>query len=334
MLRRILLTAVVAGGLVWIPQLAGATAPADLPGSALLSIGSRGPQVGILQSDLSLLYDSPGPIDGIFGPRTRGAVIEFQQYTGLNADGVVRASTWDEIHAYLNGDYNPTSGSLAATGADYGDVGAPILQLQQDLLAAGIDPGPVNAVYDAATRSALFAFEAARGLDRTTVVDSTLAETLGSGSSSPASNDQGSSASSSPTSSSPSSQGASAQGASAQGGSGSTIDGRTVLKVLNLTATAYAPSLQDNYPYGPVDYFGNPLVAGDVAVDPSVIPLNTWLWVTGYSTPFLPAGGFLAHAVDEGNAIKGMRIDLFINQSESNVSSFGIQPVKVYVLGN
>lgn len=324
MLRRTLLAAVVMGGLVGAPQLAGASAPVSLPGSINLAIGSQGAQVGILQSDLSLLQDSPGPIDGMFGPRTLAAVQEFQQYTGLMVNGVVDAATWDTIHTYLSDDFNQVSGTLAQAGADYGDVGAPVLQLQQELLAAKQDPGPVNGVYDPQTRSALFAFEAANGLGRSTVVTSPLVQALGSVPAQGGS--QGQSAGSSDQSSSISSS-------QAQGSSSNTIDGRSVLSVLNLTATAYGPSLQDNYPYGPVDYFGKALVAGDVAVDPSVIPLNTWLWVTGYSSPFLPAGGFLAHAVDEGDAIKGQRIDLYINQSESNVSNFGIQSVKVYVLG-
>ena len=134
------------------------------------------------------------------------------------------------------------------------------------------------------------------------------------------------------------SQGNSSASGSTSGSSGSpnsgtqTIDGHTVVGTLDLTATAYAPTLQDNYPYGPVDYYGNPLVAGDVAVDPSVIPLGTLLWVTGYSSPDLPAGGFLAHAVDTGGAIQGDRIDIFINASESEVSNFGIQQVTAYIL--
>lgn len=104
-------------------------------------------------------------------------------------------------------------------------------------------------------------------------------------------------------------------------------------KTLSMTATAYGPSLKDNYPYGPVDAFGKPLVSGDVAVDPRVIPLGTRLYVSGYHTPYLPAGGFVAVARDTGGAIKGNRIDLFINGNASEVSSFGIQHVTVKVLG-
>lgn len=111
-----------------------------------------------------------------------------------------------------------------------------------------------------------------------------------------------------------------------------TIDGHAIVQTLRLTATAYGPSPQDNYPYGAVDYFGKPLVPGDVAVDPSVIPLGTLLWVTGYSSSLLPSGGFLARAVDTGDAIQGNRIDIYMAASEPTVSNFGIQGVTAFVL--
>jgi 3D (Asp-Asp-Asp) domain-containing protein len=102
---------------------------------------------------------------------------------------------------------------------------------------------------------------------------------------------------------------------------------------LSMVATAYGPTAQDNYPYGATDYFGRPLVAGDVAVDPHVIPLKTCLYITGYRSPYLPTGGFIGEADDEGGAIQGNRVDLFINGSESQVNSFGIQRVQVTILG-
>ncbi len=111
-----------------------------------------------------------------------------------------------------------------------------------------------------------------------------------------------------------------------------TIDGQQVLGKIDLIATAYGPSAQDNYPYGATDYFGRPLIPGDVAVDPNVIPLGTRLFVTGYTSPVLPKGGFMARAVDEGNAIQGRRIDLFINAPENTVSNFGVQRVTAYIV--
>ena len=116
-------------------------------------------------------------------------------------------------------------------------------------------------------------------------------------------------------------------------GTANTIDGYPVLKVIHMTATAYGPSLQDNYPYGPVDYFGQPLEPGMVAVDPSVIPLKAHVYVTGYTDGRLPKGGFLGQAMDEGGAIKGNRIDIYMNANPLTVSNFGIEPVTVYVLG-
>ena len=102
-------------------------------------------------------------------------------------------------------------------------------------------------------------------------------------------------------------------------------------QTLSLVATAYSASLKDNYPYGATDAFGKPLKAGDVAVDPRVIPLGTHLCVSGYHSPYLPAGGFCGVARDTGGAIKGQRIDIFINRSQSQVDSFGIQRVKVTI---
>ncbi|MFC0525663.1 ubiquitin-like domain-containing protein [Pontibacillus salicampi] len=60
-----------------------------------------------------------------------------------------------------------------------------------------------------------------------------------------------------------------------------------------------------------------------VAVDPSVIPLGTRVWVEGYG---------YAVAGDTGSAIKGNKIDLYY-QSKSAANSFGRRQVRVKVLG-
>ena len=113
-----------------------------------------------------------------------------------------------------------------------------------------------------------------------------------------------------------------------------TADGRRLAfkKVISAKATAYSADPSENTSAGAVDYFGNPLKLGTVAVDPSVIPFGSKLYITGYRFDGLPAGGLIGTALDTGSAIKGNRIDLFIPGSKQYVSRFGIQDVTVYVL--
>jgi uncharacterized protein YabE (DUF348 family) len=65
----------------------------------------------------------------------------------------------------------------------------------------------------------------------------------------------------------------------------------------------------------------NPEV-GMVAVDPSVIPMGTRLYIEGYG---------YAHAADTGGAIKGNRIDLFMEEYAQCIG-WGRRQVKVYML--
>jgi len=100
---------------------------------------------------------------------------------------------------------------------------------------------------------------------------------------------------------------------------------------ISMVATAYDGSAACNGPWGDVDYFGNPLRFGDVAVDPAVIPLGTRLFISGYEDADLPVAGFFATAVDIGGAIHGDRIDIFM-PSATQALDFGIRGVKVTVL--
>lgn len=101
---------------------------------------------------------------------------------------------------------------------------------------------------------------------------------------------------------------------------------------LNVEATAYGPSAQDNFPYGASDAFGQPLRPGMIAVDPSVIPLGSTVWVSGYHSSLLPAGGFVAHALDTGGAISGHHIDIYIVAGPQAVAAFGVQHAPVTLL--
>ncbi|CUH93987.1 hypothetical protein P22_0049 [Propionispora sp. 2/2-37] len=93
-------------------------------------------------------------------------------------------------------------------------------------------------------------------------------------------------------------------------------------KVLEMTATAYAPGALDNGKWDTKTYMGGTVHKGVAAVDPRVIPMGSKLWVEGYGE---------AIAEDQGSAIKGNRIDLAFNDRQEALD-YGIQNRKVYIL--
>ena len=85
-----------------------------------------------------------------------------------------------------------------------------------------------------------------------------------------------------------------------------------------ITCTAFAYTA----PKGAIGASGNPAVEGTCAVDPSVIPLGTKLYIEGYG---------YATANDTGSAIIGNTVDVFMD-SYTKACSWGRQTVKVYIL--
>jgi peptidoglycan hydrolase-like protein with peptidoglycan-binding domain len=59
--------------------------------------GSTSAKVKELQQWLKAKGLNPGPIDGVFGAGTKQAVISFQKYKGLDADGIVGPKTWEAL---------------------------------------------------------------------------------------------------------------------------------------------------------------------------------------------------------------------------------------------
>ena len=69
----------------------------------VLTLGSRGAAVKLIQSLLIRIGYNPGPVDGIFGQITREAVREFQLDNGLEPDGVAGTATWSRVERFLMG---------------------------------------------------------------------------------------------------------------------------------------------------------------------------------------------------------------------------------------
>ncbi|REK74630.1 3D domain-containing protein [Paenibacillus paeoniae] len=101
---------------------------------------------------------------------------------------------------------------------------------------------------------------------------------------------------------------------------------------VSVTATAYTAAASENGKWGGVDYFGNKLKVGTIAVDPNMIPLGTKMYITGYSYDGLPNVGIIATASDMGGSINGNRIDIFVPGSTQQAMKFGMQKVEAYIL--
>lgn len=108
----------------------------------------------------------------------------------------------------------------------------------------------------------------------------------------------------------------------------------TARKAIKMVATAYeaGPRSTGKRPgdkgYG-ITASGAIAKRGTVAVDPRVIPLGTKLYIKSL-TPGVPDYGF-AIAQDTGGAIKGNKIDLFMD-TVWECLQFGRRPVMVYIL--
>ena len=89
--------------------------------------------------------------------------------------------------------------------------------------------------------------------------------------------------------------------------------------VMAMEATAYLPADGDGYG---ITAMGIPATYGVAAVDPSVIPLGSRLYVPGYGE---------AIAADTGGAINGYRIDLCM-ESYDQAMAFGRRVITVFVL--
>ena len=99
----------------------------------------------------------------------------------------------------------------------------------------------------------------------------------------------------------------------------------TYSSAINGVATAYIPDGK----WGYTTYTGNRARPGVIAVDPSVIPLGTKVYVKTNNSNFGDYG--FAIAWDIGGAIKGNKIDLFMESYDLSIQ-WGLRDVTIYIL--
>jgi peptidoglycan hydrolase-like protein with peptidoglycan-binding domain/DNA invertase Pin-like site-specific DNA recombinase len=122
-------------------------------------------RVRTLQRTLRRLGWSPGPIDGLFGPRTEAAVVRFQRAAGLMTDGVVGARTFRALRTAKPRPLKPAAGYGQPEGSTR------VRSLQRRLRGLGLRPGPVDGRFGPRTQAAVIRLQAAAGAPLSGVVD-------------------------------------------------------------------------------------------------------------------------------------------------------------------
>jgi peptidoglycan hydrolase-like protein with peptidoglycan-binding domain len=168
--------------LLAVPAVGAAAEPGDASGSAdrasePLRFGAGygepqgDPRVRALQRRLRALGLRPGPVDGLYGPRTAAAVERLQRDSGLTVDGIVGPQT----RRVLKAEAPPL-----VPGAGYGQPGGSrqVREVQRKLRALGQRPGPVDGMYGPRTRAAVERFQRAADRPATGVLTSAVALAL------------------------------------------------------------------------------------------------------------------------------------------------------------
>jgi peptidoglycan hydrolase-like protein with peptidoglycan-binding domain len=150
---------------------------AEAADATTLSVGAGYGQAGgesrvrALQRRLRALGHRPGPVDGLYGPRTKAAVERLQRHGGLSVNGIAGPQTL----RLLNADAPPL-----APRAGIGQPGGSrqVREIQRRLRAQGARPGPVDGLYGPRTEAAVERFQRSAGVPATGVVSRATAVAL------------------------------------------------------------------------------------------------------------------------------------------------------------
>lgn len=132
---------------------------------SILKQGSTGPEVIDLQYILKFRggddeFD-PGEVDGIFGAKTKAAVIEFQESEELSADGIVGQKTWEA----MDFEWPKAPGEFLKEG----EKGEAVKQLQQELKSKAAYTGAIDGIFGPITKAAVIKLQKSGTPDSNTV---------------------------------------------------------------------------------------------------------------------------------------------------------------------
>ncbi len=118
--------------------------------AATLKVGSAGTEIRMIQSELQTLNYNVGPIDGIFGDKTKTAVLAFQRDQNLIVDGIVGPQTLAALKKAYNLNVESTT--------------IEIRKLQSKLQALNYDVGPIDGIFGTKTKTAVQTFQRDKNL--------------------------------------------------------------------------------------------------------------------------------------------------------------------------
>lgn len=111
----------------------------------------RGATIREIQETLNEKGFKAGPADGTMGPRTRGAIRDYQRKAGLPVDGVASKDVLDHMK-FARPEVTAGSGSGGTKQA----AGDPLTRdVQRELLRLGYYGGAIDGLYGPATRQAI-----------------------------------------------------------------------------------------------------------------------------------------------------------------------------------
>jgi peptidoglycan hydrolase-like protein with peptidoglycan-binding domain/DNA invertase Pin-like site-specific DNA recombinase len=135
------------------------TTTALAAGSGLLQYGAGygkadgAPPVRVVQRTLRRLGWQPGPVDGLYGPRTSAAVTRFQSAARVAADGIVGPRTRQALTRAHNEPLRRGAGFVQPDGSPR------VRALQARLQRRGLRPGPVDGLFGPRTQAAVERFQ-------------------------------------------------------------------------------------------------------------------------------------------------------------------------------
>jgi peptidoglycan hydrolase-like protein with peptidoglycan-binding domain len=194
--------AILSMGLVALPQTAQAAtvsaAPTAKTAPGQPKFGDKGAHVSAVQAAIIRNgFTLKGGVTGVFDKNTLRALKNFQKVVGLRASGVVDAPTAKVLKVSADATTTtiaPVTTTVAPTttlpAVVYpltvdtlpvrGAKGASVLAVQKALVIAGISvKGGVDGMFGSGTTSSLAAFQSAKGLPATGLLDASTASALG-----------------------------------------------------------------------------------------------------------------------------------------------------------